>query len=184
MIESYASVLHHGWLSQEGQSEAYNESHRSSVKVKLFKDFLSQNPNVGKQFAQKQASQQEADDELPIPANDEFNDGQFSNSMYEMHRKNISQALYSQWIWEELRDRQQIGKVLFGPRYNKTGELITYRDSVEEFLMKVDELRTHEIYPHRDCTGIEKDIYLIIRELFYFLDTPYKVRLLFLLGGS
>ena len=29
-VDMYASLLHHGWLSQEGQSEAYNEAHRNS----------------------------------------------------------------------------------------------------------------------------------------------------------
>ena len=73
--------------------------------------------------------------------------------MFEMHRKNVSQALYSKWIGEELKDRQKVGKVLFGPRYDATGTLITYQDSVENFLTEVDELRTNEMYPHVECTG-------------------------------
>ena len=152
MVDNYASLLHHGWLSQEGQSEAYNETHRNSPKVELFKDFLKQNPNVGKQFAKK-VNQPES--ELPIPFNDDYNDGQCSNTMFEMHRKNVSQALYSKWIGEELKDRQKVGKVLFGPRYDATGTLITYQDSVENFLTEVDELRTNEMYPHVECTGTE-----------------------------
>ena len=47
--------------------------------------------------------------------------GALTNKMFEMHRKNLSQALYSHWIIEELRDRNKIGKVLFGPRYGNKG---------------------------------------------------------------
>lgn len=153
MVNNYASLLHHGWLSQEGQSEAYNETHRNSPKVGIFKDFLIKNPNVGKQFAKKV---NQSDSDMPIPFNDDYNDGQCSNTMFEMHRKNVSQALYSKWIREELKDRHKVGKVLFGPRYDAAGKLITYQDSVESFLTEVDELRTNEIYPHEECTGTEK----------------------------
>ena len=83
-VDMYASLLHHGWLSQEGQSEAYNEAHRNSPKVGIFKDFLAKNPNVGKQFAKK-VNQHDAEADMPIPFNDEYNDGQCSNTMYEMH---------------------------------------------------------------------------------------------------
>ena len=51
--------------------------------------------------------------------------------------------MYSNWIREELKDRHKVGKVLFGPRYDATGKLITYQDSVESFLTEVDELRTN-----------------------------------------
>ena len=157
MVDMYASLLHHGWLSQEGQSEAYNEAHRNSPKVDIFKDFIANNPNVGKQFAKK-VNQHDKDNDMPIPFNDDYNDGQFSNTMFEMHRKNVSQALYSKWIREELKDRHKVGKVLFGPRYDETGKLITYQDSVEKFLTDVDELRTKELYPHKESTGEEKGL--------------------------
>ena len=98
----------------------------------------------------------QSDSDMPIPFNDDYNDGQCSNTMFEMHRKNVSQALYSKWIREELKDRHKVGKVLFGPRYDAAGKLITYQDSVESFLTEVDELRTNEIYPHEECTGTEK----------------------------
>ena len=41
------SLLHHAWVSQEGMSEAYNESHKDSKKVKLFNDFLRKNKKIG-----------------------------------------------------------------------------------------------------------------------------------------
>ena len=154
LLEGYVSLLHHGWLSQEGMSEAYNESHRYSKKVELFKDFLNKNPSTGNHFSKKKNNQDMIDDEVDIPDSEEYNQEQITNSMFEMHRKNLSQALYGHWIVEELRDRNKIGKVLFGPRYDNTGRLETYKESVDEFLDSVDAWRTKELYKHDECTGL------------------------------
>ena len=40
-----------------------------------------------------------------------------------------------------------MGKVLF----DKIEKLISYRESVDEFLEKVDEWRIHEKYKHTEC---------------------------------
>ena len=156
LVESYVSLLHHGWLSQEGMSEACNESHRNSKKMAIFKHFLNKNPNVGNHFNKKVGGNnpESVDDEIEIPANDNYNEGQISKSMFEMHRKNLSQALYRHWILEELRDRNKVGKVLFGPRYDETGHLVTYQESVDKFLENVDIWRTGELYKHGECTGL------------------------------
>ena len=90
------------------------------------------------------------DDDIDIPDNKDFNEGQVSNFMFEIHRKNLSQARL--WIFEELKDRNKIGKMLFGPFYKDNGDLVTYQDSVEEFLAQVDVWRTDEIYKHTECT--------------------------------
>ena len=151
-MEHYVSLLHHAWVSQEGQSEAYNESHRGSKKVQLFKEFINMNKNVGAHFNQK-AENGNLDDDLDIPDNDLFNEGQKSNLMHEMHRKNLSQAVYRHWIYEELKERNKLGKILFGPRLGRNGQCISYKESVEHFLTLVDVWRTGEIYHHGECTG-------------------------------
>ena len=135
-------------------SEAYNESHRYSKKTEIFKDFLIKNPSTGNHFAKKKNNQDHLDDDVDIPDSEECNQGQITNKMFEMHRKNLSQALYSHWIIEELRDRKKIGKVLFGPRYDDKGCLVTYQESVDEFLNSVDAWRTEELYKHEVCTGM------------------------------
>ena len=94
------------------------------------------------------------DDDVDIPDSEECNQGQITNKMFEMHRKNLSQALYSHWIIEELKDRKKIGKVLFGPRYNDVWCLVTYQGSVDKFLDNVDAWRTEELYKHEVCTGM------------------------------
>ena len=154
-LDGYISLLHHGWLSQEGMSEAYNESHRDSPNVIFFKQFLEENPTIGNHFKGKKNNENCIDDEVNIPESEETTstEAHVANMMYEMHRKNILQALYGQWIMEELKDRNKIGKVLFGPKYDDAGQLVTYQESVDAFLDCVDAWRTNELYQHEECTG-------------------------------
>ena len=112
LVEHYISLLHHAWVS-----EAYNEN---SKKVQYFKKFLSQNKNVGAHF--KWVGEGDHEDDLEIPDNELFNEGQKSNLMHEMHRKNLSQAVYRHWLQEELKERNKLGKTLFGPRLGRNGE--------------------------------------------------------------
>ena len=80
-----------------------------------------------------------------------------------MHRKSLSQIVFNFWVKEELKDRNLLGKFLFGPYYlDKPGKkIITYRETVEIFLEDVDTLRINERYNHLKCSGIKK-IYIII----------------------
>ena len=50
LAESFLSNYHQGWMSQEAQAEAYNETWRESDEVKLVQKFLEENPHVGAQF--------------------------------------------------------------------------------------------------------------------------------------
>merc|ERR1719186_529849 len=53
LVENFLSNYHHGWMSEESQAEAYNETWRSSTQVELVKKFLAENPQVGTQFNKK-----------------------------------------------------------------------------------------------------------------------------------
>ena len=113
------------------------------------------NPNIGNHFEKSGNHEELIDDEIDVPENELFNDGQMSNSMFEMHRKNLSQALYRLWIHEELKDRKKIGKILFGPRIDESGVYISYQESVDAFLSNVDDWRTGELYEHGECSGLK-----------------------------
>ena len=39
LVEYYLCLLHHGWLSSEGSSEAYNELHRETENVEKIQVF-------------------------------------------------------------------------------------------------------------------------------------------------
>lgn len=58
-------------------------------------------------------------------------------------------------MYEELRERNLIHKHFFGPYYTigDKQELVTFRESAEEFLSKVEGYRSKELYKHSTCTG-------------------------------
>ena len=77
------------------------------------------------------------------------------NDMHEMHRKNLSAVVFNYWVVEELKERNLMGKFLFGPYYldKEKKHTVTFKDSVEIFLMKIDEFCIDETYEHIKCTG-------------------------------
>ena len=128
----------------EGQSEAYNQTWLNSEKLKIFQTFLQQNPKVGNHFnRENDLNIGESDQEVSEKA----------SSMLEMSRKNLSQALFNYWIYEELTDRKEIHQTFFGPYYqNETDSVVTFQETVERFLENVENKRIKEIYQHDDCT--------------------------------
>ena len=150
----------HGFMSMESAAEAYNESHRESSAVNQLKDFILKNPKVGNHFNAK-AKEGSDGDIVEIPLSDEFNEQEANdhgkrvqNGMHELDRKSIVSSFYNFWILEELKERKI--HYMFGP-YHKNIDgcdvLVTFRDSVEDFIEGIDNLRSEEIYKHEDCTG-------------------------------
>ena len=149
----------HGFMSMESAAEAYNESHRESSAVNQLKDFILKNPKVGNHFNAK-AKEGSDGDIVEIPLSDEFNEQEANdhgkrvqNGMHELDRKSIVSSFYNFWILEELKERKI--HYMFGP-YHKNIDgrdvLVTFRDSVEDFIEGIDNLRSEEIYKHEDCT--------------------------------
>ena len=121
LIEYFLSNYHQGWMSQEAQAEAFNETWRDTLEVQLVKKFLDQNPSVGAQFNKKTRPE---DTDFVFNHLDEENleletspERKSPCVMYEMHRKSVGQAYYSVWVPEELNERNLAGKYLFGPFY-------------------------------------------------------------------
>ena len=58
--------------------------------------------------------------------------------------------------YEELKDRNLVSSRLFGPYYanGQKTELVSYRDSLEEFFNEIDGYRSKELYKHSSCTGV------------------------------
>ena len=109
-------------------------------------------------------SKQPNDDEYCLPMSEDFNEKEavekgFSvfSGMFELHRKSLSQAFFNHWILKELQERKLVGKYFFGPYYhenNGTKQILSYKESVDNFLSDVDSWRTEELYPHNNCTGL------------------------------
>ena len=160
LVESKISNFMHGFMSMESAAEAYNETHRESATVEQFKDFIRQNPKVGNHFDAK-AKEVDDGDTVEIPLSEEFNEKEayengkrVQNGMHELDRKAIVSSFFHSWIQEELKERNM--NFMFGPYHKEGGGqdvLVTFRDSVEDFIKKVDNFRSEEIYKHDDCTG-------------------------------
>ena len=149
LVEYYLALLHHGWVSSEGKCEAYNELHRNTVNVQKMQKFLNKNDKIGRHFNQK--INHSDDDNLNFVTESEGNST--FNGMHELHQKSLSSAVYNHEVFEELRERDKLAKITFGPKVNHEKVRISNKESMETILQKVDNWRTDEIYEHSVCTG-------------------------------
>jgi hypothetical protein len=160
LVESSMSNFMHGFMSMESAAEAYNETFRHCDSVKQFKDFWDKNPSVGNHFNAKK-KETCSDDYVDIPLSKHFNekeaeanDRSVHNGMHELHRKSVVSSFYNCWLKEELKERNI--NYMFGPYYKEQSNekcVFTFRDSVEEFLEHIDDMRSQEIYKHDICAG-------------------------------
>ena len=148
LVENYLALLHHGWVSSEGKCEAYNELHRDSVNVQKIQRFFNKNEKIGRHFNQKvNLSVDNPDFVTGIEGNSTF------NGMHELHQKSLSSAVLNHEVFEELKERNKLEKITFGPKVNHDKIRISYKESLENVLEKIDNWRTDEIYEHSVCTG-------------------------------
>ena len=142
-----------GASSMEGMSEVYNEIWRCSSEVQIFKDFLAKNKDVGNHFNRNFRSDKSGDD---IYFDESDKKGEIICDMYEMHRKSLSQMVFNNFVKLELEERKLEGDRLFGPFYTHEPErkIVSYRQTIDTFLMEVDTLRVDETYTHVKCSGM------------------------------
>jgi hypothetical protein len=134
LAESLMSNYHHGWMSQEAQAEAYNETWRDSVEVQLVKKFLEENSHVGAQFDKKVKPEEMefvsdiVDEEDGNVESREDPAKRYTCRMFELHRKSVGQAYYSIWVPQELQERGMLKRYLFGPYYKGSfGILLSFQ---------------------------------------------------------
>ena len=165
-LERYFSELLLAFVSAEGKAESYNHSSRNTEQTRYFQDFIKFNKQVGGHFKTKEEIQsiQPIDDEdgvsLDCKSKGEDGDGgevQSSRStMHELHRRTLQTGFYIHQIRCELEERGQIEDWSFGPKDDPRNPLakISFKESLELYMNKVDELRRDEIYQHScspDC---------------------------------
>ena len=138
LVKSHMAELQHGWMSAIAKAESYNETFLETAKVESFKLFLKYNPQVGVHFRKKSKG-----------AENELEEDEDLNKMFEMKRKSLSTVLVRSEIKREVIERGL--DLLLGPK-EQNGKNISYKDSVNEFMVKVDELRRKEVYPHENCS--------------------------------
>ena len=163
VVSGYWEEFSHGWLSAESKSEAYNMSHKDTEHVKSIEIFFNMNPMSGKHFDKKNISNVYDDDvdDVDDDDNEEIDEDEEKKvkkvtRIFEMKRKALSQAVRNYCLIEELKDRKLLETIenteLFGPK-GKGEERVTFKESVDDILRKVDDWRKKELYPHRECSS-------------------------------
>ena len=151
LLQSYKSELQHSFTSVEGKAESYNELWRSTEKFDFFKMFLKFHPDVGKHFDSKK--DREKGENVDEDEMDETNAG---NKMHELKRKSLSSAFFNFEVYNEMIERKIVEQTIFGPKLkpDTTKETFTYKETVENFMKEVDDLRKNELYKHEedDCS--------------------------------
>lgn len=157
LVKSHWAEKQHCWMSAEGKSEAYNETFRNTEGITNIQQFLLFNTKVGGHFKKLQKNVEE-DDLCDYEVEKDENIGEQTSEntsrIWEMKRKNLSQAIINFGIDEELNERDLKISQTFGPKLspeNKSKRL-TYRETVEDFMKKVDEWRKEEVYAHENCS--------------------------------
>jgi hypothetical protein len=136
-MKSHVAELQHGWMSSVAKAESYNETFLDTEKVSNFKSFLKCNPDVGNHFNRKM-KENDADDK-----DDDCR-------MYEMKRKSLTRAFLTHEMISELQERN-LNHETFGPKISENSH-ITFMNSADSFMQKVDNLRKSEIYSHDKCS--------------------------------
>ena len=162
-LEGYFEELMHSFVSIEGKAESYNGLFKDTEKTKYFKTFISFNPKTGGHFQTKEEKHSdEAIEDRDYDLLDEVEEdedeveGKLRNSMHELHRKTLQTGFYNHQVKCELQERDQTDEWTFGPKEDPQDprRKISYSESLERYMTRVDELRREEIYDHKcslDC---------------------------------
>ena len=165
-LERYFSELLLAFVSAEGKADSYNHSCRDTEQTRYFQKFIHFNKQVGGHFKTKEEKQSiepiddEDDDSLDDKAKGDDDDGEEVQSsrstLHELHRRSVQTGFYIHQVRCELEERGQIEEWSFGPKDDPHNPLakISFKDSLELYMNKVDELRRDEIYQHScspDC---------------------------------
>ena len=66
-------------------------------------------------------------------------------------RKSISSALFLHLALVEVKERDELKTLYFGPR-KQDGKKVSLKDSVKQYMERVVELMSNEVYSHEECT--------------------------------
>ena len=154
-MKHFLEEFHFGVLSYQAKAQAYNQATMDTYKEKRLKEFIRQNPEVGRRFLKKDTETVEKDDGVD---NDEEEGGVEANEttlMHELTRKTLSQAMLNYEVKQEMLEEGTVGEVLFGPK-KEGGKHVNFKDSRRIFFETTDAKRKERLYPHRCFEGCKK----------------------------
>lgn len=147
--QSFAE-MHHGWLSSQAKTEAFNETYRGTYQNDQNLKFLSLNPHVGKQFLQQKKECDEGDEPDDDDENEESDENHKVPRMHELKTKQLCKAVEEHEIIAELKENKEFLSTNLGPiKYgNKTR---SYKETKNGFFRRINEQRKSKLYEHNNC---------------------------------
>ena len=155
-LENYMHDLHINFTSSEGRAESYNMFNRGKEKHRFFEKFISANPDTGGHFKTRSSASDEIidgeDKEREELDTVEEEEGERS-TMHLLGRRNLSAGFYNHELVCELEERGKLEEAIFGPKESPEDEkkTVTYKESIEDFMREIDDLRREELYSHNDA---------------------------------
>ena len=158
--KQYFAEFHHGWLSSQAKTEAYNETNRGTQQEERTLQFLKLNPEVGFRFKEQnkvgEDEKDETDDEDEETGSKNEENNERKTRMHEMKRKTLSQALINNEIKSELREKDKLDTTKLGPLQSENNN-ITFKKSRYNLMKDINEDRKKELYIHKTChSGCQK----------------------------
>ena len=151
LAKQYFAELHHGWLSSQAKTEAFNETYRGTDQAKQTLKFLELNPNVGRQFLHLSNDDEECEkDEDDVENDDSEKNKNTKSRMHELKTKTLSQAIVNYEIISEPKENNELMTTRLGPmkQNNKT---LTFKVTQNNFMKTVNENRKSKLYEHKKC---------------------------------
>lgn len=154
-LRHFVEEFHHGCLSYQAKSEAYNQGNMNSYRENRLKDFIRYNPEVGRRFQRKER-EAEKDDGVDDDEMEESSDAGETTLMHELTRKTLSQAMLNYEVKQELLESGTIREVLFGPKKEGESRHVSFKESRRIYFEAVDVKRKETLYPHKCYDGCKK----------------------------
>ena len=137
LVDYYLNLRNHAQVTYEGFSESYNETWRGSRKVELVQLFLCKHPDLKKKFDKNLKDDKDDLENLNEGESNGRVVGKSFTGFHELHRKSLARAVWRYEIQDELAERSETHNVAFGPYTNSNGNLVSFKQSVEDYLGKV-----------------------------------------------
>ena len=114
---------------------------------------LQKHPNLRKNFDKNLKNSEEIFDMIDDGGEKKAGRtiGTSFSGFHELNRKSLSQAVYMCEVLDELEDRKERTTVQFGPFKDAQGVTVTFKQSIENIIERVDNQRKTEDYEHEAC---------------------------------
>ena len=134
VVDGFLCDSHHCQSTFVGKSESYNELFRDSPATQFCREFTCKNAAELK-FVTDEHLEDNSEDE--VNACPEFGKTFF----WEASQKSLAAAVWTRLTVAEATERGIVDSYKFGPRLDETGARLTYKQTRDEFMAYIDQLR-------------------------------------------